>query len=155
VSVADASLATSVAPRLSGALTAVLGAGAAVGALAMWASRRSGWARCATSAAAGATAFGLVSALVRLVSLHLTSGVNDLDDVGVWLPPLGITAALAGGGWAVQQAHAARSPAVIVGCLTVIDPVVAVGLGMAMLGERTRVSRLPRRCVGPLPGVQA
>jgi hypothetical protein len=137
VAVADASLATSVAPRLSGALTAVLGTGAAVGALALWASRRSGWARCATFAAAGATAFGLVSALMRLVSLHLTSGVNDLDDVGVWLPALGITAALAGGGWAVQQAHAAGPPAVVVGCLTVIDPLVAVGLGMAMLGERT------------------
>ena len=35
----------------------------------------------------------------------------------------------------MQQAHAAGAPAVVVGCLTVIDPLVAVGLGITMLGE--------------------
>jgi hypothetical protein len=83
------------------------------------------WLRCAGFAAAGATAFGLVSALLRLIALHLTTGVNDLDDVGVWLPAIGIALALVGGGWAVQQAHAAGAAAVVVGCLTVIDPLVA------------------------------
>jgi len=77
---------------------------------------------------------------MRLVALHLTTGVNDLDDLGVWLPALGIAAALIGGGWAVQQAHAAGAPAVVVGCMTVIDPLVAVGLGIAMLGEGAGMS---------------
>jgi hypothetical protein len=63
--------------------------------------------------------------------------VNDLDDVGVWLPAMGIALALVGGGWAVQRAHAAGASAVVVGCLTVIDPLVAVVLGVAMLGEGT------------------
>jgi hypothetical protein len=137
VVLADIGLGTSPAPRFLDVLLAALGTGALAGGLALWAARRSGWLRCAGFAASGATAFGLVSALMRLIALHLTTGVNDLDDVGVWLPAMGIALALVVGGWAVQQAHAAGAPAVVVGCLTVIDPLVAVGLGIAMLGEGT------------------
>jgi hypothetical protein len=137
VLLADAGLGTSPAPRFTDVIAAAVGTGALSGGLALWATRRSSWLRCAGFAASGATAFGLVSALMRLIALHLTTGVNDLDDVGVWLPAIGIALALAVGGWAVQQAHAAGSPAVVVGCLTVIDPLVAVGLGIAMLGEGT------------------
>lgn len=74
---------------------------------------------------------------MRLISLHLTSGVNDLDDIGVWLPAIGIALALLGGDWAIQQAHAAGAAAVVIGCTTVIDPLVAVTLGITMLGEGT------------------
>lgn len=137
VVLADIGLGTSPAPRFVDVVVAALGTGALAGGLALWATRRSGWIRCAGFAASGATAFGLVSALMRLIALHLTTGVNDLDDVGVWLPAIGIALALAVGGWAVQQAHAAGAPAVVVGCLTVIDPLVAVGLGITMLGEGT------------------
>jgi hypothetical protein len=140
VVLADVGLGTAPAPRFGDVLVAAVGTGVLAGGLALWASRRSGWSRCALFAASGATAFGLVSALMRLIALHLTTGVNDLDDLGVWLPALGIALALLGGGWAVQQAHAAGAPAVVVGCLTVIDPLVAVGLGIAMLGEGAGVS---------------
>lgn len=135
VTLANAQLGTSPAPRFAGVAAAALGAGAGSALLALWGSRRSGWVRCVGFASSGATAFGLVSALMRLVALHLASGVNDLDDVGVWLPAAGIAAALVFGGWAVQQAHAAGAPAVVLGCLTVIDPMVAVVLGITMLGE--------------------
>ncbi len=137
VVLADLGLGTSPAPRFLDVVVAALGTGALVCGLALWAARRSGWMRCAGFAASGASAFGLVSALMRLIALHLATGVNDLDDVGAWLPAIGIALALATGGWAVQQAHAAGAPAVVVGCLTVIDPLVAVGLGIAMLGEGT------------------
>lgn len=137
VVLADIGLGTSPAPRFIDVVVAALAAGALSGGLALWAAGRSSWLRCAGFAASGATAFGLVSALMRLIALHLTTGVNDLDDVGVWLPAIGIALALAVGGWAVQQAHAAGAPAVVVGCLTVIDPLVAVGLGITMLGEGT------------------
>jgi hypothetical protein len=135
VTLADNAFGSSAAPRFAGALAAALGAGAGTALLALWGSRQVGWVRCVAFAASGATAFGLVSALMRLVALHLRSGVDDLDDVGVWLPAIGIAAALLLGGWAVQQAHAAGPPAVVVGCLTVIDPLIAVGLGVTMLGE--------------------
>lgn len=137
VVLADAALGSSPAPRFAGAVAAAAGTGLLAAVLAFAASRRTGWQRCAGFAAAGATAYGLVSALMRLVSLHLASGVNDLDDVGVLLPAAGIVLALVGGGWAIQQAHAAGAPAVVVGCTTVVDPLVAVGLGITMLGEGT------------------
>jgi len=136
VVLAEKGLGTAPTPRFVDVVVAALATGALSGALALWAAaRRSAWLRCAGFAAAGATAFGLVSALMRLIALHLSTGVNDLDDVGVWLPAVGIALALVGGGWAAQQAHAAGTPAVVVGCLTVIDPLVAVVLGITMLGE--------------------
>ena len=137
VLLAERGLGTSPAPRFVDVVVAAMGTGALSGAVALWAMGRSGWLRCAGFAASAATAFGLVSALMRLIALHITTGVNDLDDVGVWLPAIGIALALVVGGWAVQQAHAAGAPAVVVGCLTVIDPLVAVGLGITMLGEGT------------------
>lgn len=140
VVLADVALGTSPAPRFAGALAAAGGTAAVAALLATAASRTTGWMRCVGFAAAGATAFGLVSALMRLVSLHLRSGVADLDDVGVWLPVLGIVAALVAGGWAIQQAHAAGAAAVVVGTTTVVDPLVAVGLGITMLGEGTTTS---------------
>jgi hypothetical protein len=135
VALADNALGTSATPRFAGAATAALGAVAGSALLALYGSYSSGWKRCVAFAASGATAFGLVSALMRLVALHLASGAYDLDDLGVWLPAGGIAVALVVGAWAVQQAHAAGAPAVVVGCLTVIDPLVAVGLGITMLGE--------------------
>jgi hypothetical protein len=135
VALADGALGTTAAPRFAGAVAAALGAGAGAAVLVLCGLRMSGWRRCVAFAAAGATAFGLVSALMRLVALHLTSGAYDLDDLGVWMPVVGIAAALVGGGWAVQQAHASGAPAVVVGCLTVVDPLVAVLLGVTMLGE--------------------
>jgi hypothetical protein len=135
VTLAEAQLGTTAAPRFAGVVAAAVGAGAGSIGLAAYGSGRSGWPRCVAFAGSAATAFGLVSALMRLVALHLAGGVNDLDDVGVWVPVAGIAAALLVGGWAVQQAHAAGSPAVVVGCMTVVDPLVAVGLGITMLGE--------------------
>lgn len=95
----------------------------------------SGWIRCVACAMAGAAAFGLVSALVRAVSQSVASG-----DVGPLEPPVlaaltGIAAALLVGGWLVQQAFASGAPEVVIACLTVVDPIVAVLLGAVLLGE--------------------
>lgn len=96
---------------------------------------RSGWSRCVALATAGATAFGLVSALVRAVSQSVVAG-----DVGLLDPPVagaaaGVVAAFLVGGWLVQQAYAAGAPEVVIACLTVVDPIVAVLLGAVLLGE--------------------
>jgi drug/metabolite transporter (DMT)-like permease len=96
---------------------------------------RSGWARCVACAMAGAAAFGLVSALVRAVSQSVTSG-----DVGPFELPVigaaaGIAAAVLVGGWLVQQAFGSGPPEVVIACLTVVDPIVAVLLGAVLLGE--------------------
>jgi hypothetical protein len=47
----------------------------------------------------------------------------------------GIAAAVLVGGWLVQQAFASGPPEVVIACLTVVDPIVAVLLGAVLLGE--------------------
>ncbi|GEL23278.1 hypothetical protein PSU4_22320 [Pseudonocardia sulfidoxydans NBRC 16205] len=88
--------------------------------------------RCLACAAGGATAFGLVSALVRALAERVAAGAAVLDVAGL---AGAIAVALLAGGWLVQQAFAAGPAELVVATLTVVDPVVAVGLGIALLGE--------------------
>ncbi|MEU4363688.1 hypothetical protein [Promicromonospora sp. NPDC023987] len=109
---------------VGGVVLALATAGLAVG----------GWLRCVACATAGATAFGLLSALMRVIFQELTAG-------SLWYEPtvLGAAAsavvALVVGGWLVQQAYPSGPPEVVVACLTVVDPIVAVLLGALLLGE--------------------
>ncbi|OJY50073.1 hypothetical protein [Pseudonocardia sp. 73-21] len=96
---------------------------------------RTGWLRCVFCAMAGAVAFGLVSALVRAVSQTITSGESSVLDPAVIATVFGVVVALVAGGWLVQQAFASGPPEVVVACLTVVDPIVAVLLGVVLLGE--------------------
>ena len=93
-----------------------------------------GWLRCVAYATAAATAFGPRLALVRAVSLSVTSGQAGLLDTGTLLAGAVILCVTVGGGWLVQQAYAAGAPAVVVASLTVVDPIVAVLLGAVLLG---------------------
>jgi drug/metabolite transporter (DMT)-like permease len=96
---------------------------------------RSGWMRCVACAMAGAVAFGLVSALVRAVSQSVVAGDVGPLDLPVLAAVAGIAAAVLVGGWLVQQAFASGPPEVVIACLTVVDPIVAVLLGAVLLGE--------------------
>jgi hypothetical protein len=96
---------------------------------------RTGIARCVALAMAGATAFGLVSALVRAVSQSVVAGDVRLLDPPVLVALTGVLAALGVGGWLVQQAYHAGPPEIVIACLTVLDPVVAVLLGALVLSE--------------------
>jgi hypothetical protein len=96
---------------------------------------RSGWVRCVACATAGATAFGLVSALVRAVSQSVVAGDVGPLELPVLAAVAGIAAAVLVGGWLVQQAFASGPPEVVIACLTVVDPIVAVLLGAVLLGE--------------------
>jgi drug/metabolite transporter (DMT)-like permease len=132
---ATAGTAVSSPPPDQATLIASLVVAGAVLALAGLGFARSGWVRCVACATAGAAAFGLVSALVRAVSQSVIAG-----DVGPLEPPVlaavaGIAAAVLVGGWLVQQAFASGPPEVVIACLTVVDPIVAVLLGAVLLGE--------------------
>ena len=96
---------------------------------------RTGWARCVACAMAGAAAFGLVSSLVRAVSQAVTSGEIGIVDPAVLATVAGVAAAILAGGWLVQQAFTSGPPEVVVACLTVVDPIVAVLFGIVLLGE--------------------
>jgi hypothetical protein len=118
------------APLVAAAVVAVLVAGLAAVGLA-----RSGWLRCVACATAGAVAFGLVSGLVRAVSQSIAPGLLGLLDPSVVAAVAVIGAAVVVGGWLVQQAFTSGPPEVVVACLTVVDPIVAVVLGAVLLGE--------------------
>lgn len=91
-----------------------------------------GWLRCVAAATAAAVGFGLVSVLVRAFAQAVRAGDLDAGAPGAALALLG---ALVSGAWLVQQAFASGPPEVVVACLTVVDPLVAVLLGVVLLGE--------------------
>lgn len=101
---------------------------------------RTGWVRCVLCATAGAAAFGLVSALVRAASQAVTSGLVSPFDPAILTTAAAIVAAVLVGGWLIQQAFASGPPEVVVACLTVVDPIVAVGFGVVLLGEGSATS---------------
>lgn len=131
---ADAVEATGALPGRSLLIAGALAA-AVVLPLAAVAARTSGRLRCLACAVGGAVAFGLVAATVRAVSRQLATGAAGPFDQAVLGAAGGVVVALLVGGWLVQQAFASGPPAVVVAALTVVDPVVAVALGMGLLGE--------------------
>lgn len=92
--------------------------------------------RCVAYAAGCAVAYGLVSVLMRAVSQQVTRW--DLGQVD-FRAVIGIVVAVLVGGWLLQHAYASGPPDLAVACLTVIDPLMAVGLGIGLLGEADNV----------------
>jgi hypothetical protein len=88
--------------------------------------------RCLTSAIGAGSAYGLMSVLMRAAGEEFTAyGVS-----GALLGTLaGLGMAALTGFWLTQRAHAAGPPEVTVACLTVVDPFVAVAIGIGLLGE--------------------
>ncbi|MBW4720911.1 glycosyltransferase [Saccharothrix obliqua] len=133
---AGSATATPVAPEAE--LTAgllVLGLVAAPGLVGVLATRPA--VRALGFGAAGGVAYGYVSVLMRSVSQDLQQGRVDWSTA---LSAAGIAAALLVGGWFIQHAYASGPPHLAVACLTVVDPLVAVGIGAGLLGEATRTS---------------
>ena len=81
---------------------------------------------------AGGALYGFIATLAKVVIGRIREG-----DIG-WLTILcivGLLAALAVGSYFVQTAYASGSADLVVAGLTVIDPMVAVVIGIAVLGE--------------------
>ncbi|MEV0699134.1 hypothetical protein AB0I53_14615 [Saccharopolyspora sp. NPDC050389] len=112
----------------------VAGAILALGVLAMLTRSK---VRCVLFAAGCAVAYGYVSVLMRAVAQQL--GTTELLNINP-LPLLGIVVAMVVGGWLLQHGYASGPPDLVVACLTVIDPLLAVGLGIGLLGEADHVS---------------
>lgn len=110
---------------------ALMGAAAAV--LAVVVAVRPGRARALAHIVAAGVAFGFVATLTRVLTQRVRE--SGLDDPFLLAPALAIAAALLVGGWCLQKAHADGPPDVVVAGLTVIDPLVAVAIGMTVLGE--------------------
>jgi drug/metabolite transporter (DMT)-like permease len=93
---------------------------------------RQGIVRCVALAAGTGAAYGLVSVLVRDVTFSLQNG--GIDDVSP-LSAGGLVVAFAAGSWFLQLAYASGPPDVVVGCQTVLSPLVATCLGIGVLDE--------------------
>ncbi len=98
------------------------------------------WSRCLAWASAGAVVYGLASAMLRTDTMLIAQG--DLLSLHVFGYTSAVLAAYAIGGWLVQHAHANGPPAVVLGSLTVVDPIIAVLFGIAFLGEGAHLAPL-------------
>lgn len=99
-----------------------------------------GWARCLVEAVAGAFGIGMVAALMRALVQHIgTDGGHLLDLRTVTLVAL-MAVSGAAGGWLVQKAYASGPAEVVLASLTVVDPMIAVIVGLVLLGEGANLS---------------
>ncbi len=76
--------------------------------------------------------YGFVVTLMKVVLNRITTGNFEWLTI---LCLLGVAAALAFGGYFVQLAHASGPPDLVIAGLTVVDPLIAVLIGVTVLGE--------------------
>lgn len=91
--------------------------------------------RCVTLAAAAAALFGLNSILIRTIGhvVASTGLTSNLPVVGTAVA--GIVVALSVGLWAMQTAYLSGAPHVVICCLTLLDPLLAVAGGNLLLHD--------------------
>ncbi|AIY03803.1 MULTISPECIES: DMT family transporter [Arthrobacter] len=79
--------------------------------------------------------FGFVAVLTRIISKQIFDP-NGLYLLNVqWYSVIAIAAAGGLGSWFVQSAYANGPPDLVIAGLTVIDPIVGIAIGIAILGE--------------------
>jgi drug/metabolite transporter (DMT)-like permease len=76
--------------------------------------------------------YGFVASLAKVVLLRIGQADFDLLTLLAGLSLIGATFL---GGWFVQNAYASGPPDLVIAGLTVVDPAVAVGIGIVILGE--------------------
>lgn len=96
--------------------------------------------RCLAWACSGAIIYGLATAMMKTTLEHFHQGAGwGLD---FWLSLVAMIACYALGGWIIQQAYASGPAEIVVGCMTVVDPLVAVIFGITVLGEGRNINAL-------------
>jgi hypothetical protein len=83
--------------------------------------------------------YGFVASLAKVVIVRITQSDYDLLTL---LAVGSLVGATALGGWFVQNAYASGPPDLVIAGLTVIDPAVAVGIAIVILGEAAGASSL-------------
>lgn len=96
--------------------------------------------RCFAWACSGAIIYGLATAMMKTTLEHFHQGGGwGLD---FWLSLIAMLACYVLGGWIIQQAYASGPAEIVVGCMTVVDPLVAVVFGITVLGEGRNITAL-------------
>lgn len=79
--------------------------------------------------------FGFVAVLTRIIGKHILDP-NGLGLLNVpWYSVVAIAAAGGLGSWFVQSAYSGGPPDLVIAGLTVVDPIVGIAIGIAILGE--------------------
>lgn len=79
--------------------------------------------------------FGFVAVLTKIIASHLLDPNGRFLLNVPWYSVMAIVAAAALGSWFVQSAYATGPPDLVIAGLTVIDPIVGIAVGIAVLGE--------------------
>lgn len=93
---------------------------------------RAGKIKCLLLAVAAGTISGFVSVLTR----HITAAIraNGIDSLP-WLSLIVAVGAFLCATWLVQKSYAHGPADLVVACITTTNPIVAIGIGMSVLGE--------------------
>ena len=108
----------------------------AIAVLAMLGSRSHGRARGLAFSTAAGISYGFTSLLMRAVAQDFAA--DGLGGVAIG-PVVALALTMALGGWFMQQSYAAGPPQLAVASVTVVDPMVAVLIGVVLLGEAAGV----------------
>ncbi|OYN98037.1 hypothetical protein CGZ96_09995 [Enemella evansiae] len=95
-------------------------------------------ARCLAWATSGALIYGLATALMK-TTLVTWERSAELGLAHFWANLAGCLACYAIGAWAIQQAYASGPAEIVVGSMTVMDPLTAVAFGLIVLGEGANI----------------
>ncbi|EWM18838.1 hypothetical protein [Kutzneria sp. 744] len=132
-----ASTSTQAAIPTSAVLSAVLIGAIAVAVLLASGLATTGRRRCALFGTGAGVLYGTVSAVIRAMLQHISSSGLDLITL-VFAATIAI--ALLGAAWLINQAHANGPAAAVVATLTIVDPLVASGIGLFVYHESTNSS---------------
>lgn len=79
--------------------------------------------------------FGFVAVLTRIIGRHLLDPNGHFLLNVQWYTVVAIAAAGGLGSWFVQSAYSGGPPDLVIAGLTVVDPIVGIAIGIAILGE--------------------
>lgn len=103
--------------------------------------RAPSWVHSLGWATGAAGAYGLAAAYMKAIFVQLDHDV-PLTAPTIWLPGAVLVIAYPVAGYLLQHALVSGAPEVVIGGLTVIDPILAVLIGAYLLGEGSRLSLL-------------
>lgn len=96
--------------------------------------------RCLAWATAGAFVYGLATALMK-TTLELYKQGHE-SPLMFWASLAGLFICYGIGAWFIQQAYASGPAEIVVGSMTVVDPLVAVAFGIIVLGEGRNIDAI-------------
>ncbi|MFW6600346.1 hypothetical protein ACQBAU_12795 [Propionibacteriaceae bacterium Y2011] len=126
-------------PATSHIIIAGLAIAALITVLVLLGQRGPDWVHSLAWTGGAASAYGLAAGYMKTIFVQLDHGV-PLSAPTIWLPGIVLLLTYPAAAYMLQHAFVSGSPAVVVGGLTVTDPMLAVLLGAFLLGETSQLT---------------